>query len=172
MIVALDPTRAAVGERTATVLDRVDIDQLLLDRFWSKVSVGSTCWIWTAYRDRHGYGRFSVGGRQGGMLQAHDVSFWIHHKRPPSLGMHLDHLCRNRGCVRPDHLEEVTPSENAKRGIAGEVNAQRQRSITHCPQGHPYDSENTSYHSGGRRRCKACMRAGAKARRRAKKGAK
>ncbi|MDP2917085.1 MAG: HNH endonuclease signature motif containing protein [Dehalococcoidia bacterium] len=76
---------------------------------------------------------------------------------PVPEGKELDHLCRNPPCVNPAHLEPVTHQENDIRGIAGTVSAQRLRSITHCPQGHPYDLFNTYIHpKTGARMCRIC----------------
>lgn len=129
------------------------------ERFWAKVTGGdyTTCWEWTAVRDQNGYGRFHVGGRAGRMEGAHRVAFHMLVGDVPS-GCELDHLCRNRACVNPWHLDPVPHAINSRRGIAGQVNAARQRAITHCPAGHSYDAENTAYRSDGRRRCKACGR--------------
>jgi hypothetical protein len=135
-----------------------DIRPSAEERFWSKVDKTDGCWFWTAYRDRNGYGKFGVGGRAGGMVSAHRVAYEMV-VGPIPAGLVLDHLCRNPGCVRPDHLDPVTHAENCRRGVAAEVNRARQRAVTHCPQGHPYDEENTSYKKTGARRCKACARA-------------
>jgi len=126
-------------------------------RFWSKVAGGSvdTCWEWQAYRDLNGYGRFSRG--RGNMAMAHRVAYELMRAEIPE-GLHLDHLCRNRACVNPWHLEPVTCLVNSRRGIAGNVNRTRQRSITHCPKDHPYDAHNTSIRTNGARRCKTCER--------------
>jgi hypothetical protein len=62
-------------------------------------------------------------------------------------GLHIDHLCRNRACCHPDHLEAVTPRENVRRGVRSQV--------THCPKGHEYTPENTKV-KRGRRNCRAC----------------
>ncbi|MDQ3028986.1 MAG: HNH endonuclease [Actinomycetota bacterium] len=134
-------------------------------RFWSKVTGGdyTTCWTWTAYIDSAGYGRFRTGGRTGQMEGAHRVAYRLLIGEVPD-GLELDHLCRNPGCVNPWHLEPVTHAVNSRRSTAGEVNAARQRAITHCPQGHAYSAENTGFRRDGRRRCKACGRRAARAR--------
>lgn len=66
-------------------------------------------------------------------------------------GLQLDHLCRNRGCINPGHLEPVTNRENARRGLHGIL-------LERCPHGHPYDDENTVVNSAGGRECRACIR--------------
>lgn len=66
-------------------------------------------------------------------------------------GLHVDHLCRNKACMEPTHLEAVTPGEN---------NARAKAVITHCPHGHEYTEENTYRRPGsGHRDCKTCRRA-------------
>ena len=132
------------------------------DRFWSKVDVLGDCWEWLGYRADNGYGRFVLGGRGAAMEGAHCVAYTLT-VGPVPAGLELDHLCRNRGCVNPAHLEPVTHVENVRRGIAGEVNGARQRGVTHCPQGHEYDEENTRWGAKGSgrwsRSCKACAKA-------------
>jgi hypothetical protein len=87
-------------------------------------------------------------------------------------GLQLDHLCRVRRCVRPDHLELVTSRENSLRGIGpAAINARK----THCSKGHPYDAENTAIYEGDGKRhryCKQCNRDKANAVYRRKKAAK
>lgn len=130
-----------------------------IERFMEKVvATYDGCWEWTAYVGNSGYGRFYVDDR--GAL-AHRWSYEFHVGPIPD-GLVLDHLCRNRKCVNPEHLEPVTLSENVLRGTSPEVNRERFRAITHCPQGHPYSDDNT-YVNRGSRCCRICKRANARA---------
>lgn len=127
--------RAALSEATLT----------------DKVVVGrSGCWEWKMARDPLGYGRVRVAGRT---MLAHRAVFEMLVGPVPS-GRELDHLCRKPACVNPDHLEPVTHRENLRRSAAG----WNTRARTHCPQGHPYDVENTLINSAGSRVCAACRR--------------
>jgi HNH endonuclease len=128
-------------------------DPRLPDRFWAKaVEAESGCWLWGAETDRDGYGRIKIGGIRA---MAHRASYEAL-TGPIPHGLQLDHLCRVRNCVRPDHLEPVTNQVNALRGEGPTaVNATK----THCPKGHPYDAENTIKRPCGRRTCRTCDRA-------------
>lgn len=111
------------------------------------------CWDWTANKNHKGYGLIGPGGPAQNQV-AHRVSYELH-VGPIPKGMVLDHLCRNRGCVNPAHLEIVTPYENSMRGFGvAALNARK----THCPRGHPLSGENLFKQHGGGRGCRQCRR--------------
>jgi hypothetical protein len=125
----------------------------LVDRFREKINVNpdTGCWEWSAHRAPNGYGRFGVAGK---VRYAHRVSYEMH-TGPIPAGMELDHLCRVRHCVNPEHLEPVTHRENSQRGRVGQNNAEK----THCTQGHPYAGDNLYTTPAGKRDCRTCQRA-------------
>ncbi len=110
------------------------------------------CWLWEAAIDYKGYGRFHLNGE---IRQAHRVSYEYFNNTKIPNNLHLDHLCRNRSCVNPEHLEPVSVQENILRGIgATAINAKK----THCPYGHEYNEFNTYIDPRGYRNCKICAR--------------
>lgn len=128
------------------------------ERFWAKVDRRSTneCWEWTAARNAAGYGQFRVTG-QHSPVNAHRVAYEMS-SGPIPAGHHIDHLCRNRGCVNPAHLEPVTQRTNTLRGAgATAINARK----THCKRGHEFTPENTYEHPLGRN-CRTCLRSNAR----------
>lgn len=126
-----------------------------VERFWEKVDRTGGCWIWTAAEDGKGYGAFGVA--EGLTVKAHRFAY-EDLAGPVPAGLQLDHLCRNRLCVNPDHLEPVTNRENTIRGLAPSTNAARLKARTHCKYGHEFTAENTRLTREGWRDCRACRR--------------
>ena len=155
-------------------LTHAQIDDKITARFWRKVDKAGPvpghrpelgeCWVWTAALNASGYGTFGVARR--GVL-AHRWSYTAFVGPIPG-GLLIDHLCRNRACVNPGHMEPATRAENNHRSLTGR-RGHEQRSRTHCPQGHPYDEANTYPRPDGGRNCRACGREHARTKRAGKK---
>lgn len=121
------------------------------DVFWAKVDKTGQCWLWTACKNRAGYGQIRYRNEK---WLAHRLSY-VMLVGPIPEGQVIDHLCRVPACVRPDHLEPVTQRVNNERGNSvTTANARK----THCPRGHPYDEVNT-YWNGHGRHCRICLKA-------------
>lgn len=119
------------------------------ERFISKVRKTDFCWIWTGAICGHGYGNFHAYGKY---YRAHRFAYeYFVGKIGPNLD--LDHLCRNRKCVNPRHLEPVSRQENLLRG---DTIVAKQAQQTHCIHGHEFNDANTYHDSRGRRHCRKC----------------
>jgi hypothetical protein len=136
-----------------------------------RIPTADGCWEWQGPKERDGYVRVGVGSRTDRTARrayAHRITY-EHYVGPIPDGLQLDHLCRNRSCCNPAHLEPVTPLENTRRGTLAAVNSSRQRAITHCQRGHPFSGENLYLTPKGRRICRACSNASARRRWRERK---
>lgn len=111
------------------------------------------CWVWTAGKDRHGYGAVRWAAKVHKVHRAYLKE--LGHDVPD--GMDVDHLCRNPSCANPNHLEVVTHAENMRRSPIAIVSINACK--THCLNGHEFTLENTyMVPKTGARMCKACAK--------------
>ena len=124
------------------------MSKTLETRFWEKVNITDTCWLWTGATS-DGYGSFGFNGK---MKRVHRLAYaWAKGVPVDSFGI-LDHLCRVKNCVNPDHLEEVSQAENVRRGDSANRDL--------CRRGlHPWTRENIIKSPSSRPRCRTCNRA-------------
>lgn len=139
--------------------NKVNADETLFDRFWEKVdkNAANGCWLWTASLDTKGYGQIGISYDR--KKRAHVVSYvWSKGEVPE--GKEIDHLCRNRACVNPEHLEAVSHRENCLRGPSENMVLHRSGK---CKRGHLMTPENTwvstkiyKGRGGPKRQCRIC----------------
>ena len=127
-----------------------------VELFWAKVNQdgplwnGTPCWLWTGKLE-HGYGRLHLrSGRPGAHRFAYELLVG-----PIPENLQIDHLCRNRACVNPAHLEPVTSRTNTLRGTGPTAQFAR---LDRCRLGHPFDLFNTYVKPDGARICRICRR--------------
>lgn len=115
----------------------------VLRRMWSKIKQEGDCWLWTGATNWE-YGSTSI---DTGDFRAHRLFFsWFKYDIPK--GLTIDHLCKNRRCVNPDHLEDVTQKENIHRALKR----------PYCKNGHAQIPENRYRYKNGRERCRPCLK--------------
>ena len=124
--------------------------------FWNRVEITETCWLWTSHLTNAGYGNFQSPYLNTRL--AHRISYlWL--IGPIPAGLELDHLCRSRRCVNPDHLEPVTHSVNTMRGQEARGRAVTQNPV--CRKGHAYTEANTYWNpTKNARSCRKCRTEG------------
>ena len=126
------------------LMEKIDFD--------GPVVLDTPCWLWTASTHPNGYGRFEVDGRS---IEAHRAANRLLIGEVPE-DLELDHLCRIRACVNPQHLDAVPHGVNLARSpLVGRCSQLRQAAKTRCPKDHLYDLIDEK----GRRRCRTCRRA-------------
>lgn len=134
----LAPSVNVVGSLPPTSMTRKQIQKFQKS---IEIDVLSGCWIWIRGISKDGYAKIYHNGKD---TYGHRVSYEHWNGKIPDK-LQIDHLCRNRKCVNPKHLEVVSTQENSLRGLSPWVLNSRK---THCPQGHPYIKN--------KRRCKEC----------------
>lgn len=136
-----EPNRYLAGHKASKRPDYIEEDR----------GYNTACWIWQGGKDRTGYGLVNRPEHRG----AAHIWYYKTMVGPIPEGLELDHLCRVRECVNPEHFEAVTHEENVKRGLSpAAANARK----THCIHGHPFDAENTYIRPNGMRQCRICQR--------------
>lgn len=143
--------------KMSEIKKRVDVEK----RVFPKFNIASNgCWEWTGATNKKGYGELKFQFSEGIVyLKAHRVFYELFVGEIPE-GLEIDHLCRNRKCVNPKHLEPVTTQENIMRGNGLAVLNSRK---TCCVNGHPFTPENiirTKWRNGNGRACRECNRIG------------
>ena len=133
----------------------------IIERLISKVDWKSegSCWDWLGTINEYGYPKISIENHP---RRAHRISYEAFIGPIPK-GLDLDHLCRNRKCINPKHLEPVTRKENLNRSPitfwrGGQTTAKIKKSRTHCKHGHEWSEENTYIHTYGWRVCRECKK--------------
>ncbi len=129
----------------------------LPDSFWDRVEQpgSDACWPWRSYLNHSGYGTFAVKQEDGRYRKhlAHRLAYEAL-VGPITEGLVIDHLCRNRSCCNPKHMEPVTIGENVMRG---DTLTARYSKRTHCSKGHELTSENLRRRSGQKGRGRECL---------------
>lgn len=142
------PTRNAAAAQTKRIKRAAS---KFPEDFWHNIRVTeSGCWVWTGSRHSNEYGYLQ---REFRRHSTHRLAYEQRFGVIPD-GMYIDHLCRNRPCCNPDHLEAVTPLENARRGMSPTMIASL---WNECMKGHPMSGANLFVSPSGYRYCRRCL---------------
>ncbi len=141
-----------VWPKVSISIDDPHYDMFAITRLLSNIKREGNCWIWTGTVNERGYGTI---GYKNKTWSVHRISYLLIGGKPLTPGLVLDHLCRNRPCINPNHLEEVTNKENILRGNGfGAINARK----TECNYGHKLVNDNVYHHPDGSRECHKCRK--------------
>lgn len=143
---------ARLGIESFTTADGGDLAWLL-----ERISIDhqTGCWEWIMCRSHDGYGKARRGGQY---IYAHRAAYEMFFGPVPD-DRQLDHLCRNRRCCNPRHMEPVSHRENGLRGVSPWAQNARK---TVCKHGHPLSDDNLRITKTGKRKCRACQRRAAR----------
>lgn len=119
----------------------------------TKITKNGECWQWFGNKDRHSYGKIWIKGK---LKTAHRVSYEIFVGEIKE-GMAIDHICRNRSCINPKHLRQLTWAQNA---MASDGICPTFKKRTHCKNGHPFSGSNLVIYKNqpNARKCRTCIR--------------
>lgn len=120
---------------------------MAVNKFWSKVDKTGNCWEWIGSILSNGYGQFWYNGKP---QLVHRLSYENTKGEIPK-ELVINHICRTRHCVNPDHLEVITRGKNIQIGISAN------RNKIFCALGHKYDQKNTYFRPTGYRQCRICQ---------------
>ncbi len=135
----------------STGMFEVQLNRVEMQRIFARIRFAAgDCWEWCGWRQPNGYGR--VSWRHERVFIHRLIYAWAVEPLPRGYAMNIDHLCRNRACCNPVHLELVSIKENLARGRRYRHDDNK----THCPKGHPYSGENLYLTKGGGRQCRQC----------------
>jgi hypothetical protein len=127
------------------------------ERFWNQVNKTDSCWLWNGYINKYGYGHVGQNGRP---RRVHIVSWEWHNGRKVKDGFHIHHICKNKLCVNPNHLEELSANDHWDQTLNSIKDKKESRN--YCKHGHLLTESNSYVYTNpttkySTRRCKECQ---------------